>query len=171
MNCGSCPVALPTSGLRCRRPKSAEPHKAAEWTPKVHRIPPRRNDKHLRARRGADHRQDRAGILRRCRGQEDDCENGTWVRNVSFAFRSSPLADSPEMYELHSEDPALDRPLGVTWGSKHSVRLSRATSTAANGPSWRSTWRQRVASGRTAPSWLRPVNRRGVPTPIGEPSY
>jgi hypothetical protein len=31
-----------------------------------------------------------------------------WViRNVSFPFRSSPLPDNPEMYELHSEDPAL----------------------------------------------------------------
>lgn len=31
-----------------------------------------------------------------------------WViRNVSFPFRASPL-DSPEMYELHSEDPTLE---------------------------------------------------------------
>ena len=34
----------------------------------------------------------------------DDSEDPTWVlRNVSFPFRSLPLADSPEMYELHSE--------------------------------------------------------------------
>ena len=33
----------------------------------------------------------------------------TWViRNISFSFRSSPVDDSPEMYELHSEDPALE---------------------------------------------------------------
>jgi hypothetical protein len=33
----------------------------------------------------------------------------TWViRNISFPFRMSPLNDNPEMYELHSEDPALD---------------------------------------------------------------
>jgi hypothetical protein len=33
----------------------------------------------------------------------------TWViRNVSFPFRSSPVNDNPEMYELHSEDPALE---------------------------------------------------------------
>jgi hypothetical protein len=33
----------------------------------------------------------------------------TWViRNISFPFRSSPVNGSPEMYELHSEDPALE---------------------------------------------------------------
>ena len=33
----------------------------------------------------------------------------TWViRNVSFPFRSSPVRDNPEMYELHSEDPELE---------------------------------------------------------------
>jgi hypothetical protein len=32
-----------------------------------------------------------------------------WViRNISFPFRSSPVNDNPEMYELHSEDPALE---------------------------------------------------------------
>ena len=32
-----------------------------------------------------------------------------WViRNISFPFRSSPVNDSPEMYELHSEDPTLE---------------------------------------------------------------
>ena len=35
--------------------------------------------------------------------------NDTWViRNVTFPFRSSPVPDNPEMYELHSEDPALE---------------------------------------------------------------
>jgi hypothetical protein len=33
----------------------------------------------------------------------------TWViRNVSFPFRSSPVNDNPEMFEIHSEDPALE---------------------------------------------------------------
>jgi hypothetical protein len=33
----------------------------------------------------------------------------TWVmRNISFPFRLSPFNDNPEMYELHSEDPALE---------------------------------------------------------------
>jgi hypothetical protein len=33
----------------------------------------------------------------------------TWViRNISFPFRASPVNDNPEMYELHSEDPALE---------------------------------------------------------------
>ena len=32
-----------------------------------------------------------------------------WVmRNISFPLRSSPVSDSPEMIELHSEDPALE---------------------------------------------------------------
>ena len=36
-------------------------------------------------------------------------DGDTWViRNVSFPFRASPLPDNPEMYELHSENPALD---------------------------------------------------------------
>jgi hypothetical protein len=36
-------------------------------------------------------------------------DGDTWViRNVSFPFRASPLPDNPEMYELHSEDPALN---------------------------------------------------------------
>jgi hypothetical protein len=38
-------------------------------------------------------------------GDGDD----TWViRNISFPFRSSPVNDNPEMYELHSEDPGLE---------------------------------------------------------------
>jgi hypothetical protein len=33
----------------------------------------------------------------------------SWVmRNISFPFRLSPVNDNPEMYELHSEDPALE---------------------------------------------------------------
>jgi hypothetical protein len=36
-------------------------------------------------------------------------DGDAWViRNVSIPFRSSPLPDYPEMYELHSEDPALE---------------------------------------------------------------
>jgi hypothetical protein len=33
----------------------------------------------------------------------------TWVmRNIAFPFRLSPVTDNPEMFELHSEDPALE---------------------------------------------------------------
>jgi hypothetical protein len=36
-------------------------------------------------------------------------EGDAWVvRNISFPFRASPVSDNPEMYELHSEDPALE---------------------------------------------------------------
>ncbi|WP_407165400.1 hypothetical protein [Bradyrhizobium sp. ORS 111] len=36
-------------------------------------------------------------------------DGDSWViRNVAFPLRVSPLPDSPEMYELHSEDPALE---------------------------------------------------------------
>ena len=42
-------------------------------------------------------------------GTKPGAGDDTWViRNVSFPFRSSPVNDSPEMYELHSEDPALE---------------------------------------------------------------
>jgi hypothetical protein len=42
-------------------------------------------------------------------GKKLDDSDGTWViRNVSFPFRSSPVTDNPETYELHSEDPALE---------------------------------------------------------------
>lgn len=42
-------------------------------------------------------------------GRKPDDSDPTWViRNVSFPFRSSPIPDSPEMYELHGEDPALE---------------------------------------------------------------
>ncbi|WP_426434882.1 hypothetical protein [Bradyrhizobium genosp. P] len=36
-------------------------------------------------------------------------DGNSWViRNIAFPFRVSPLPNSPEMYELHSEDPALE---------------------------------------------------------------
>ncbi len=36
-----------------------------------------------------------------------------WViRNIAFPFRLSPVNENPEMYELHSEDPALELPPG-----------------------------------------------------------
>jgi hypothetical protein len=42
-------------------------------------------------------------------GKKPEAGDDTWViRNVSFPFRSSPMPDSPDMYELHSEDPALE---------------------------------------------------------------
>jgi hypothetical protein len=42
-------------------------------------------------------------------GTKPSTGDDTWViRNVSFPFRSSPVNDNPEMYELHSEDPALE---------------------------------------------------------------
>ncbi len=42
-------------------------------------------------------------------GTKPSSGDDTWViRNVSFPFRSSPVNDNPEMYELHSEDPALE---------------------------------------------------------------
>jgi hypothetical protein len=42
-------------------------------------------------------------------GKKPESGDETWViRNVSFPFRSSPVPDSPDMYELHSEDPALE---------------------------------------------------------------
>jgi hypothetical protein len=37
-----------------------------------------------------------------------DGEDAWVIRNVAFPFRSSPVNDNPEMYELHSEDPALE---------------------------------------------------------------
>jgi len=40
-------------------------------------------------------------------------DGDTWViRNVSFPFRSSPAPDNPDMFELHSEDPALELTAG-----------------------------------------------------------
>jgi hypothetical protein len=37
-----------------------------------------------------------------------DGEDAWVIRNVSFPFRTSPVNDNPEMYELHSEDPTLE---------------------------------------------------------------
>jgi hypothetical protein len=42
-------------------------------------------------------------------GKKPSDGDDTWViRNISFPFKSSPVNDSPEMYELHSEDPGLE---------------------------------------------------------------
>jgi len=42
-------------------------------------------------------------------GKKPSDGDDTWViRNVAFPFRSSPINDNPEMYELHSEDPDLE---------------------------------------------------------------
>lgn len=42
-------------------------------------------------------------------GKRPDDSGASWViRNISFPFRSSPLPNAPEMYELHSEDPELE---------------------------------------------------------------
>jgi len=42
-------------------------------------------------------------------GKKPSDGDDTWaIRNISFPFRSSPVNDNPEMYELHSEDPALE---------------------------------------------------------------
>lgn len=41
-----------------------------------------------------------------------DGDDALVIRNFSYPFRVSPLSDSPEMYELHSEDPALELPSG-----------------------------------------------------------
>jgi hypothetical protein len=42
-------------------------------------------------------------------GKKPSDGDDIWIiRNVSFPFRSSPVNDNPDMYELHSEDPALE---------------------------------------------------------------
>jgi hypothetical protein len=42
-------------------------------------------------------------------GKKPSDGEDTWViRNISFPFKSSPVSDNPEMYELHSEDPGLE---------------------------------------------------------------
>jgi hypothetical protein len=42
-------------------------------------------------------------------GRKPNDGDDAWIiRNVSFPFRSSPVEGNPEMYELHSEDPALE---------------------------------------------------------------
>jgi hypothetical protein len=38
----------------------------------------------------------------------DDSDGMSVIRNVSFPFRSPPVPDNPGMYELNSEDPALE---------------------------------------------------------------
>ena len=50
-----------------------------------------------------------ARLIQHSAGKKLEDGDDTWViRNVSFPFRSSPMPDRPEMYELHSEDPALE---------------------------------------------------------------
>lgn len=41
-----------------------------------------------------------------------DDDDAFVIRNFSYAFRVSPMPDSPEMYELHSEDSTLELPPG-----------------------------------------------------------
>jgi hypothetical protein len=44
-----------------------------------------------------------AGVINKKPGDD------TWVmRNISIPFRLSPVNDNPEMFELHSEDPAME---------------------------------------------------------------
>ncbi len=46
-------------------------------------------------------------------GKKPDEADDNWViRNFSYPFRASPVPDNSEMYELHSEDPALELPPG-----------------------------------------------------------
>lgn len=46
-------------------------------------------------------------------GKELDTRNETWViRNIAFPFRSAPVAENPEMFELHSDEPNLELPPG-----------------------------------------------------------
>ena len=46
-------------------------------------------------------------------GKKPDEADDSWViRNFSYPFRASPVPDNSEMYELHSEDPALELPPG-----------------------------------------------------------
>lgn len=45
--------------------------------------------------------------------KKPDAGDDAWViRSFSYPFRASPLPDTSEMYELHSEDPALELPPG-----------------------------------------------------------
>ena len=40
-------------------------------------------------------------------GRIDTDADQTWImRNIAFAFRSSPMQDHPDMYAIHSEDPS-----------------------------------------------------------------
>ena len=46
-------------------------------------------------------------------GKKLNEDDDVWVvRNFSHTFQVSPIAGSPEMYELRSEDPDLDLPAG-----------------------------------------------------------
>lgn len=46
-------------------------------------------------------------------GKKLNEEDDVWViRNFSYAFQVSPVAGSPEMYELRSENPLMDLPAG-----------------------------------------------------------
>lgn len=45
-------------------------------------------------------------------GKKPETEDAWVIRNASYPLRASPLAGSPDMYELHSEDPALELPPG-----------------------------------------------------------
>ncbi|HXH44014.1 MAG TPA: hypothetical protein VNK51_09235 [Bradyrhizobium sp.] len=46
-------------------------------------------------------------------GKKLNEDDDVWViRNFSYTFQVSPVAGSPEMYELRSEDPDLDLPAG-----------------------------------------------------------
>lgn len=45
--------------------------------------------------------------------KKPDPGGDAWViRNFSYPFRASPIPDNAEMYEVHSEDPALELPPG-----------------------------------------------------------
>jgi hypothetical protein len=45
-------------------------------------------------------------------GQRLDDSDAWVIRNFSYPYRASPVSDNPEMYKLHSEDPALQLPPG-----------------------------------------------------------
>jgi hypothetical protein len=45
-------------------------------------------------------------------GKKPETDDAWVIRNASYPFRASPVPDNPEMYELHSEDPALELPPG-----------------------------------------------------------
>jgi hypothetical protein len=54
-----------------------------------------------------------AKVAREFKVGADNKKNGdsdeSWViRNISFPFRSSPIKDNPEMYEIHSENPKAE---------------------------------------------------------------
>jgi hypothetical protein len=56
-------------------------------------------------------------------GRKPSDDEETWtIRNVAFPFRASPVDDNPDMYELHSDDPALE----LTPGSYALVLKSQA---------------------------------------------